>query len=93
MPHARKSDPKTSHDAAKSVTNLTEIKIKIIELLKTPMTDTDLVFNIRASTDWLVSESGVRTRRSELVELGLVIDSGRREKLASGRLAILWATA
>lgn len=36
------------------------------------------------------SESGFRTRRSELVHMGLVVDSGARIPLASGRKAIAW---
>lgn len=93
MPHARTTDPETSHAAARSVKNLTEIKIKILEVLETPQTDHDLVFNIRATTDWLVSESGVRSRRAELVQAGLVEDSGSRVKLPTGRYAIVWRTA
>jgi hypothetical protein len=36
------------------------------------------------------SESGIRTRRKELVERGLVEDTGRRDILVSGRKSIIW---
>jgi hypothetical protein len=36
------------------------------------------------------SESGLRTRRKELVEKGLVTDSGRRGVTRSGRKSIHW---
>ena len=93
MPYARTTDPETSHEAAASVGNLTEVKSKILEILERPQCDVDLVFNIRAKTDWLVSESGIRSRRSELVEAGLVVDTKDRVKLPSGRYAIVWGLA
>ena len=36
------------------------------------------------------SDSGIRTRRKELVERGLIEDSGMRVKMPSGRKAIVW---
>lgn len=39
------------------------------------------------------SLSGIKTRRKELVVRGLVIDTGQRQKLASGRNAIVWRVA
>ena len=36
------------------------------------------------------SVSGLRTRRSELVKRGLVKDSGKKRKLESGRMAVVW---
>jgi hypothetical protein len=94
MPHARKTDPQTSHDAAASVKNLTPTKEFILKALNRPRTDVDLVeayqnmkFAPRAS------ESGIRSRRAELVAQGLVIDSGARIKLPSGRWATIWRRA
>jgi hypothetical protein len=39
------------------------------------------------------SESGIRSRRAELVAQGLVVDTGGRVKLPSGRWATLWRRA
>ena len=37
-----------------------------------------------------ISASGARSRRSELMFLGLVRDTGRREKVTSGRWGAVW---
>lgn len=96
MPHARTTDPQTSHDAAASV-NQTENQRAVYRVLRAhgPATDVELVKAYRAA---LVrgevpkqSDSGIRSRRSELVEkLGVVCDTGRRQKLESGRMANVW---
>ena len=92
MPHARTTDPETSHEAAESVTNITPLKQEILQRLMTPMTDNDLIALLRNSSRLIVTESGVRSRRSELVQAGLVKDTGKRERLNTGRSAIVWGT-
>jgi hypothetical protein len=92
MPFARTTDPETSHEAAESVTNITPLKQEILQRLMTPMTDADLIEVIRTSSRLIVTESGVRSRRAELVQAGLVKDTGARVKLATGRNAIVWTT-
>jgi hypothetical protein len=91
--HARKTDPTTSHEAAASVGNITNTQKVILHLLQKPMTDVELIESFYKSVNrslvW-ASESGIRSRRSELVQAGLVADSGTREKLPSGRNAIVW---
>ena len=80
MPHARTLDPSTSHQAAASVTNLTVTKRAILILLETAMTDFDLVKQYQnhanAGLVPMASESGIRSRRAELVADGFVEDSG-----------------
>lgn len=93
MPHARTTDPQTSHDAAESVTNISPLKQVITELLETPMTDPELFVKIRYRYSMPVTESGVRSRRAELVRAGQLKDTGARKQLASGRLAIVWGRA
>lgn len=99
MPHTRTLDPSTSHQAAASVRNVGKTQQVILKLLtEYALADQDLIqfYNNRARTDVNVpraSESGIRSRRAELVELGLVKDTGRRQKLDSGRSAIIWSVA
>lgn len=94
MPFARKTDPTTSHEAAASVDNLTATKQAILKALNHPRTDVDLIsayHNLKGAP--VASESGIRSRRAELVTAGLVVDTGARIKLPSGRHAIVWAKA
>ena len=92
---ARATDPDTSHQAALSVSNLPDRQKWVLWLLQDhgPMTDLELLTKYR-DRRWeqspTQSESGLRTRRKELVDLGLVRDSGHRRKLPSGRNAIVW---
>jgi hypothetical protein len=94
MAKARHSDPQTSHDAAESVKDITKTQAFILKALRKPLTDVALVDVYRAyKTAPRASESGIRSRRAELVKRGQVIDTGRRVKLASGRHAIVWQVA
>ena len=89
--HARESDPHTSHDAARSLSpdKLRDSQKAVLGHFRKfgPMTDTDLV-NIYVGSPQ--SRSGLRTRRNELVDRGLVEDTGARKKLPTGRNAIVW---
>jgi len=88
---ARRTDPTTSHLAAESVDNITQTQAFVLRCLKRPRNDVELVNAYRAyKTAPMASESGIRTRRAELVDRGLVIDTGRRVRLSSGRYAIVW---
>lgn len=93
---ARSTDPETSHAAARSVKDLRSSQADVLVVLRrmVPMTDEELVetYQDLARSGFVRSQSpsGIRTRRSELVELGLVEDSGQRETLRSGRRAIVW---
>lgn len=94
--HARAQDPDTSHAAADSVRRISESQQHILRLflLYGPMTDEQLLARHREwqhrHGDPRMSDSGVRTRRSELVMLGRVRDSGKRTLLSTGRKAIVW---
>lgn len=101
-PRARASHPQTSHDAARSVTDLRPKQQAVLK-----------VFQWRGKIDGLTheelirlysvyhhfcgyaalpnqSESGLRTRCSELVSLGKLHDSGERREISTGRKAIVW---
>lgn len=96
MPHARVTDPQTSHDAANSVTNTAQTKTAIVEIYKKfgPLTDPELIIKyyemVAKGLAPNASESGIRTRRSELVTMGIIENTGFKEKLPSGRNAIIW---
>ena len=87
---ARSTDPGTSWEAARSITpeKLRESQYKVLRVLQIygPMNDERLTEMVVG----LMSQSGARTRRSELVSMGLVRDSGRKDVLRSGRRAIVW---
>lgn len=96
-PGYRPTDPDTSRLAAEG---RNEVKLRMQQslLLKLieqhgPLTDAALwsiICDTPNDTPPPMSSSGMRTRRSELVDMGLVVDSGRREQLASRRWAVLW---
>jgi len=95
MPATRSSDPRTSHWAEGSVKNLTETKLIILTLLSEGgMTDEQLIKAYRHAHDVGIapkaSDSGIRSRRAELVDDGVVWDSGRYNTTQSGRKSIIW---
>lgn len=100
MPHARTTDPTTSHEAAASVMDLSQTKLTILQMFHKvgkPMTDNQLIVwywwavnNLNAPR---ASDSGIRSRRAELVRTGKLRDSNQRHKLPSGRNAIVWELA
>jgi len=99
MATARLTDPETSHKAARSITTeaITKTQAAILEILKLQnLTDE----GIREWYDegvklgyWKpTSESGLRSRRAELVERGLVIRAGRGTT-RFGRECNIWKLA
>ena len=89
---ARATDPETSHQAAESVRgNLRESQETVLELFRTwgPMTDHTMV---RKADKLSVrqSPSGLRSRRAELVAMGLLEHTGGWQELPSGRKARVW---
>lgn len=92
MPKARKNDPATSHEAADSVADVTATQSYIVKVLnKKPRNDHELIEAYRQyKTAPRASESGIRSRRAELVKAGVVTDTGKRVVLPSGRRSIVW---
>lgn len=88
---ARRGDPATSFAAAASLGDVRESQRIAYALLLGlgPATDERLAQHAFA-IGWDISPSGLRTRRHELALAGHVVDTGRRERLLSGRLAIVW---
>lgn len=91
MPKARNTDPVTSHQAAESVKNISHTQEFILRALKRRRNDEQLIEAYRAfKSAPRASDSGIRSRRAELVRAGLVRDSGERMRMASGRCSIVW---
>lgn len=91
MPFARKSDPTTSHEAAETVDEVTETKKFILEALREPRNDYDMIKTFRSMLGSPeVTDQSIRSRRAELVDAGMVEDSGEKAKMPSGRWSIVW---
>jgi hypothetical protein len=95
--HARRTDPSTSHQAAASVNHkLRESHQHVLLVMRDhgDMTDEELVefygYAVNRGVVPSQSQSGIRTRRRELTDMGRVMDTGRKRKLKSGRNAIVW---
>jgi hypothetical protein len=91
QPRARTGDPITSHDAAASVKRIRESHELLLAAFERfgYMSDTELAKRL-ASVGAMLSPSGIRSRRAELVEMGKLRDSGRTDILPSGRRSIVW---
>lgn len=87
---ARAGDPQTSWQAAQSVTPeaLRASQQQVLDILRKhgPLTDEGIYRYVNGEQ----SVSGARTRRSELVDVGLVRDSKARARTAAGRQTIVW---
>ena len=94
---ARRTDPSTSWEAARSVTGIRESQQQVLDLFRAfgPMTDEAAYTEHRrySLTAHIQSVSGFRTRRSELVARGLLQDSGERRVGSTGRRMIVWRAA
>ena len=88
-PRARNTDPETSHEAAKSLGDLRPRQRAVVRVFERwgQLTDGELrhLYDGPAQSD-----SGLRTRRSELVALGVLFDTGSRRVTGSGRKSIVW---
>lgn len=96
LPAARWTDPSTSHEAAQSidVDSLRESQRHVLNALHAIGSGTDDdIYNAMRRRNVVLSPSGARTRRAELVAMGLVRDSGDKARLSSGRWAIVWEVA
>lgn len=93
-PVARRGDPGTSWAAAASVENLTRTRRAVLAVLEAhPEGMTDPEIWEALPWDERTSPSGIRTRRAELVDAGLVKDSGRTKRGRTNRRMILWEVA
>lgn len=93
--HARNTDPETSHAAAASLPDerLRRSQQAVYDVLQHcgPLTDVELIMQYQRYGGLPAqSESGIRTRRSELVRRGMVEWTGEKRRLVSGRQANVW---
>lgn len=90
--HARRTDPSTSHAAARSVGKVAELQERILGLFEHfgPMDDRELVRRFDTYASALATPQNIRSRRAELVQQGRVRDSGKRERGPSGRMFVVW---
>lgn len=87
---ARRTDPATSHEAAISLGDLTEAQRAIFRVVsERPRTDEE-IYAVLVAIRQPMSPSGCRTRRSELVDAGLIEDSGQHKLTGSGHKSIVW---
>ena len=92
---ARSTDPDTSHEAARSIGEMTGKRQAVLDIIRAigRGTDEDIIDAYHSSTAPQQSASGIRTRRAELTLMGLVVDTGERKVRSSGRGAIVWGIA
>jgi hypothetical protein len=95
-PRARTTDPETSHAAAASVRNPTANQAAVLRVLKNsgPITDETLVraYTHNSHNNMNLpqqSESGIRTRRKELVDARLVA-AYDKVRGSTGRMMTRW---
>lgn len=102
MPAARSADPDTSHAAARSAQNLTEVQQHILEVLRAQtdprgLIDDDLytAYSRRAiRSGWTVpTPQSIRSRRSELTKKGTVRFSGSYGRTDTGRQSRRWVAS
>ena len=104
MPAARDTDPDTSHAAARSAHDPTEVQQRLLELLRRDapvgsdgLTDDEIYpkYTDAALRDGSVvpTPQSLRSRRAELVRSGQVRHSGRYGHTTSGRQSRRWALA
>jgi hypothetical protein len=93
MAHARRSDPATSHEAARDVTGrLRRSQDQVLALLRDIGPCTDITLVAAAHERGIrQSDSGIRTRRKELTVAGLVVAVGTTR--IGNRSHTVWAVA
>lgn len=94
---ARNTDPQTSHMAAESISadHLSETQAAIMVILRqAPMCDEKLVEQFRVWEQLgrfpKASDQSVRSRRAELVRMGMVEYAGFDERMSTGRFGRVW---
>ena len=93
--HARNSDPITSHMAANSVKDFTELQKRILSLFdmsNAGLTDEELIKAYKEAFGfvWPATDSSLRSRRSDLHHRGSLRDTGTKRLTKAGGKTIVW---
>lgn len=92
--HTHKSHPFTSHLAAESVKETSELQRRILSLFDEhgPMTHEELVelYEKQFGPWWPATESSIRSRTRQLVDMTLIVEKSTK-KNKRNREAIVWA--
>lgn len=96
--YAKRDDPGTSWEAARSIdpNQLRAREQAVLRVMKVygPLHNDAIIVRYREHTGaWSLpsqTDQSIRSRRSELTVKGLVIDTGDKVVLASGRRAVVW---
>jgi hypothetical protein len=98
--HARTTDPETSRAAADRVADATVVQQRVVAIYRQHpegLTDEELIalYARTFATDSrsIESKASPRKRRSDLTRAGILIDSGERRQLTSGRRGVVWTVA
>lgn len=87
--YARTTDPDTSYNAAECVRpGITKIQSQVLNHFNFVKRSTDEALEKQFQAAY--SPSTVRTRRAELVAMGLIKDSGRRTLNSRAHKVIIW---
>jgi hypothetical protein len=97
QPHARSTDRATSQAAARSTQGRQTLNqdavVRVFRSLRSA-TDEQFIDEYRRRQGELAlprqQDSGLRTRRRELADVGVLRDSGRTTQMRSGRWATVW---
>lgn len=95
--NVRTTDPETSRAAADSLRDVSEAQRHVRDIHREcderyghGLTDEEQLREYRARYGADTPESSPRKRRHDLMRAGIIVDSGLRRPLASGRAGIVW---
>lgn len=96
VPGARRTDPSTSHEAAETVYKPSQVAIAVfMTLYRHEMTDEQIIsaFDGHALEGLhpTASPQSIRSRRSELVDAGIIVWTGEYGVTKFGRRSRIWA--
>jgi hypothetical protein len=90
QPHARRTDPETSHEAARAIAPAADtIRAEVERWARGRGAEGFIDEELSAAYD-AAESSSYRTRRAELTQAGIIVDSRRRRDNSNMRKCIVW---